>query len=135
CGEDDVLALEEMLRGNPAAQKVLLDYCQLHIDLSLEVGSEASSDALISQVFGTSHSGVPIAIAPVSDAGIQDAGISENSPSLFSPQGSSYFGNPMLWLGSIGISASAYIVLLIFGGALIAAGGILGWIVRGDRSG
>src|SRR5690349_19592590 len=50
CSEEDIRALEASLGGNPAAQKAMLEYCQLHIDLLIEVHAETASKPLLAHI-------------------------------------------------------------------------------------
>jgi hypothetical protein len=50
CSDDDVAAIEQALRGNPTAQDLFLDYCQLHLDLSMEIRGEAAAENVLKQV-------------------------------------------------------------------------------------
>lgn len=50
CSEEDIRTLEHSLRGNPAAQQAMLDYCQLHFDLTFDLRAEAAVKPLVAQV-------------------------------------------------------------------------------------
>lgn len=106
CSDDDVRALEEMLRGNPAAQKVMLDYCQLHLDLALEIALEASSDAVIEYIVQTA----------------KPTPISGSSRGVLSR------------LAALAASLQVSLLWLSVGGLLIICSGFFGWSLRDEKA-
>lgn len=125
CSDEDVRALEQTLQGNPAAQKLMLDYCQLHLDLSLEVGSEKASRAILDRVAQSSQQ-MSAALPPLAD----NSGLAGESPTMLS------FGmiEPSKSLFTLGgwLNLPQSVLLLAIGGLLVMVGGISGWMLR-DR--
>lgn len=61
CSEDDVRTLEQSLGGNQTAQREMLEYCQLHLDLLIDVRAEVASKPLLDQM---AQSSAPAPLLP-----------------------------------------------------------------------
>jgi hypothetical protein len=103
--DEDVRAIEDTLRGNPAAQDLFLEYCQLHLDLAVEVRAEVSAESVLQQVASER--------------------LSQATP-VATKAGALRIRRPPF---SMSLSA----MLLVGGCLLTIVGGVLGWRLRGDQ--
>ena len=142
CNDEDVLDLEEFLRSNPTAQKLFLDYCQLHLDLSVEVRSEAVAHEVLDRIVSKCQSATSIASESSgqdSKQGEMSAGAKTDKPEGVSQphprsRNAIAFAGLNRSTGGFGglVSYLQHPVLLVLGGLLVLAGGLIGWSLRKD---
>jgi hypothetical protein len=142
CNDEDVLDLEEFLRSNPTAQKLFLDYCQLHLDLSVEVRSEAVAHEVLDRIVSKCQSATSIASESSgqdSKQGEMSAGAKTDKPEGVSQphprsRNAIAFAGLNRSTGGFGGLASymKHPVLLVIGGLLVLVGGLVGWSLPRD---
>jgi hypothetical protein len=121
CTDEDIECIEESLRQNPEAQRILLDYCQLHLDLTMEIRPEVASEGVFEKISAITHSSI--------SEQSSEPTLETKPPGRFSRHKlpiSTY-----LPFHKLNTPVNVFGILL-FGAMLVFFGGAVGWLARGS---